>query len=305
MPKNVFFLIGLLTVTATSAQTATDSTALFKAGFLNHEWQPYTISQTTYSIEGSDTLSMDRLQIKADVYVKDSTRENYTLLWSFHDFSINTANLKLKQLVDLATPVSLTCQVSPVGRLQDFIDWSALTTCLDEAFKQLLPQFAGRADEVSKAQVASMYDFRQSLEGVFARSVTLFYQLYGNGYTLNEVVEVPTNLAVSSLPEPIPGIVRKKLLAIDQTNQLAVITTVSIPDSAAFNQAVAKFDLTGKRQAIPSISGSVVTDMNSGWTIYTFEQIETTNGNRKTGELLELKYAKLNLSKNDVYEYND
>src|SRR5574344_2794523 len=70
--------------------SADDNGAVFKAGFLAGEWQPYVLQPTDYTLRGTDTIALQRFTAKADVIVTDSTAQHYLLTWRFHGFTIDT-----------------------------------------------------------------------------------------------------------------------------------------------------------------------------------------------------------------------
>jgi hypothetical protein len=240
-----------------------------------------------------DTTAFERFRVKADVYVTDSMENQYLLHWHFHDFTINTDSRKLQQLVSLATPVNLTCRVSGVGVLQEFLNWEEVTMCLDEGMKELIPEYALRGDSSAKAELDRLYGFRKSLEALMLRSVRMFHQTYGLGYSLGETVDVPAEIVVAGVPEPVSGVIRKKLVKIDRENGMAVLSTVTFPDRTTLKQALEKLY---PGVSIPyylvnqTISGSVVTDLKTGWIFYTFEQREYGSATHFSGELLEVKH---------------
>jgi len=298
MKKLLIILTGL-SVAFSLLAAVSDSSASFRAHFLKYEWQPYEITQTVYTLHDGDTVALERLRFKADIYVADSSRYQYFLNWRFHDFILNTDSRKLQQLASLATPVTISCRVSEVGMLMDFVVWESVTTCLDEGMKTLLPEFANRKDSLAKAELGRMYDFRKSLEMLILRSVRQFHQLYGLGYTLGEVVDVPSVLFVAGVPDPIPGIVRKKLVKVDAETGIAMLSTVSYPDQKALKIA---FENEYQTDSVPEqlfsqkISGSIVSDLNTGWVLYTFEQRESGAGKDISGELLELQHLEVELN---------
>jgi len=295
MRKLLIGLLALFAIVPLFAEQA-DSSVIFKARFLKHELQSYEITQSTYTLRNKDTTALQQFRVKADVYISDSSAEGYNIRWHLYDFSINTDSRKLQQLVSLAKPVDVTCRASTVGELQEFFDWEDLSTCLDEGFKTILPEFATRRDSSSKQELSRLFDFRSSLEGVVLRTIRMFHQVYGLGYTLGEIVDVPSDLILPAVPEPVPGVIHKRLVKIDQEDGVAFLTSVAFPDAKALQQALKK---VYQSISIPpyllnqSITGSVVADIKTGWLLYTFEQREYGPENHLSGELLELKHDKL------------
>ncbi len=270
----VFLLAFMISAVPSSFATLKDSSALFKARFLNHEEQTFVVDLTDYSVRNDDTTRLERLSFNADVFVSDSSKTGYLTRWRFHTFSINTDSRLLQRLIAHAKPVDVTCSVSPVGELQEFIRWESISTCLDEGFKQMLPAYAVRSDSAAMLEIQRSYALRSSLEGAFLRIVRLFHQLHGYGYELGKTVDVPTQLIYPGSSEKVPGVVRKQLTRLDSDNATAVVSTVSIP-----------------RQAWPyKMGGSTVFDLKTGWVLYTFEQLERGPETDRIGQRLELRH---------------
>lgn len=292
MRKSIFCLLfGMISFVSMSA--VSDSSVVFKASFLKNELQSYTISRTLYNLQKGDTTSLERVRMRADVYVQDSTENYYLLNWRFSNFTINTTNIQLKQLIDLAKPVQISCRISKPGVLTDFLNGEAVSSCLEEALPQVLAQFANKKGKEVQNEVASIYDMRETLESLMLKSITQFHQAYGLGYKLNEIVDVPTEMTSRFSTNPIKGIVRKKLTKIDTENHIAVLSTATFFDQTEFRKSFSDYL---KLNSIPESSidqqnmGVVVMDLTTGWVLWTFDQRETILGNRIDGELLEIRH---------------
>lgn len=275
-----------------------DNGALFKATFLAGEWQPYVLLSTDYALDGTDTVSYQRLSAKTDVFVSDSTASHYLLTWRFHGFSIETDSRLLKAAVAKAAPVTVTCLVSPVGVLREFLDWSSVTTCLDEALRSEVPAYAQRRDTAAKLELERLYALRSSLESFFLRGIRCFHQLHGYGYDLGVAVDVPTMLALPGVGEPVPGTVRKRLDSVDEAGT-AIVSTVSWPNPTHLRTLLAHAKgLTDQTVAVPDLkmSGATIFDLKTGWVFYTFEALEQTTDKLVAGQLLELTHSSTNHS---------
>lgn len=271
----------------------TDGGALFKAGFLAGEWQPYVLRSTDFTMKGADTTFLQRLTMSADVVVTDSTAAHYVLTWRFHGAVIETDSRLLKAVVSKAQPVTVTCLVSPVGVLREFLNWSSITTCLDEALKAELPAYALRSDSAAKREIERLYAFRSGLEGLLLRSIRLFHQLHGYGYDLGSVIDVPSTLALPGMTALVPGTVRKRLDSVDDAGT-AVVSTVSVPDKTYLKDVLDRSAPTKEQSAAllsTKMTGSTVFDLNTGWVFYTFEALEQTIDGLQTGQRLELAHS--------------
>lgn len=270
-----------------------DSSVIFKASFLKNELQSYEISRAEYAILKNDTTSLERIRFKANVYVTDSTENYYVLNWKFSDFSINTDNLQLKQLMALAKPVEVSYRITKPGVFVEFLNGENVTKCLENALPEVLAPFAGQEGTSAKSEIDRIYGMRETLETLLLRSIYQFHQVYGLGYTLGEIVDVPTEVTSRFSPKPIKGIIRKKLQKIDQENHYAILSMATFLDEKEFQKALREYlnvhsipEATANQENM----GSVVMDLSTGWLIWSIDQKETIIGKNRYGETVEIKY---------------
>ena len=291
--RKIIFALYLCLVSSTLLAAESDSSVVFKASFLKNELQSYSVSRALYTIQKGDTTSFERLRFKADVYVKDSTENYYLLSWKFSKFSINTGNHQLRELIALAKPVEISYRITKPGVLMEFLNGENISTCLEEALPKVLEQYANKKGTEAQAEVASIYDMRETLETLMLKSINQFHQVYGLGYTLGEIVDVPTEVNSRFSSIPIKGIVRKKLTKIDSENHLAVLSTATFIDNKEFQKAFKEYL---HADSIPEASinqenmGSIVMDLYTGWVLWTFDQRETISGNNVYGEIIEIQH---------------
>jgi len=272
--------------------TESDSSVVFRASFLKHELQRYEISRAVYTLQKGDTVSLERIRFIAEIYVMDSTDAFYTLSWKFSKFSINTDDQQLKQLIAMAKPVEITYRISKPGVLSEFLKWKEITTCLDEALPKVLAPYISKSGAEAKAEVARIYEMRETLETLMLRSVHQFHQVYGLGYTLGESVDVPTEVQSRFSSVPIKGIIRKKMIRIDKENHLAVLSTATFLDRNEFQKALSGY-LQVDSIPITSLNqentGGIVVDLSTGWILWSFDQREGRAGNAIYGEIIEIQ----------------
>jgi hypothetical protein len=291
MRKLFFSIICVFFVLPLQADEA-DSCVIFKADFLKHELQQYLVKLSSYTLKNGDTTELETLQSKVDVYVSDSSENQYIITWRFHEFSIDTNDRHIKDIVGLAKPVNLTYRTSRQGVINEFVSWEEVSSCLDDGMKVVLARFATLKDSSSKAEVKRIIAFRESFEAMMLRSVRNFHQVYGLGYNLNEEIDVPTDIYGLVSSEPVKGIIRKKLTKIDREHGVAILSTATFPDRESLKELYAKY--------YPGVSvpyslsnqnffGGVLTDMDTGWILDAFEQREGASGVFTSGEILEIR----------------
>lgn len=290
-PYLLLILFGLLSWTA-MAQT-TDSSVVFKTNFLKNEYQRFDVSKTIYSLNRKDTTEMMRFGFKAEVVVTDSTEYGYILKWKLSNYTINTSDTYLQKLMALASPVLISYHISKPGVFEEFITGTTATSCLEAGLPKVLEAFRGLSDSTSKAEVATIYAFRDNLESLLLGFMIQFHQFHGLGYTLGEVVNVPVEIISRFTTKPLPGVQRKKLTTIDSSNQTAVMAYATILDMAGYRKALSenlKVEMDAYKDLQQNEIGSMMIDLRTGWPIWSMNQRESKAGMVTYGEQLEIQY---------------
>jgi hypothetical protein len=272
-----------------------DSSVVFKAGFLNNELQCYEVTRVEYTLQKGDTTALQSLRFKVHVNVTDSTDSYYILSWRFSDYSIDTNDLDLKEMIALARPAKISYRISKPGVLIEFLDWEEVNSCLNDALPKVLEPFLTKrhTDSVSKAEVSRIYELRETMSTLMLQAVRQFHQAYGLGYKLGEVIEDPTEVNSRFSSKPIKGVIRKKLARIDTENHFAELTTATFLNKNELKQALSDYLHT---DTIPSSSldqeniGGLVMDLSTGWLIWSFDQREGKAGNSIYGDMIEIQH---------------
>lgn len=294
MPKYIFLFFCVFFVVPVHAEEA-DLSFIFKAGFIRHELQDYNLSLSTYTIKEGDTTALETIKSKVEVSIKDSAANQFIISWKFSDFQVNTANWQIKDLVYLAKPIEITYRTSHEGILWEILDWKSISFCLEDGIKKVVENYSGKKDSASTAEIKKIFAFKESFESMMLRSVRMFHQAYGLGYDVGKIVDVPSEVIGLVSGNAIPAIVKKKLVSADRQSGIAVLSTATIPDRNALKQAFEKLypgvnvpvSLTGI-----TLTGGLVSDISTGWVLYTFEQREENSNKNAKGEILELKHSK-------------
>lgn len=260
---------------------------IFQARFYANESQPYTLSQTHFDLRNGDTIRMERLTMQLDVQVSDSNAMGYQMDWMLSDFKLSTGSSILHSLVSHSTTAHVRYWINRYGVFAEFLDWSPLNHCFDSAMVQTLLPYTNRSDSAALLEVQRVTAFVQAFAPTVLRSVHLFHQVYGLGYTLQETVDVPTTIQGLTGDTEIEGIVRKKLIAIDAETDVAVLSTATIPDSTQWTHFL-------QQQTIPYyqplILGGFVADRSSGWPYYVVENRSYELNAWQSGEMLEVRH---------------
>jgi len=271
---------------------SSDSSVVFKALFLKNEMQSYDVTRTVYTKDGKDTTEMDRISFRADVYVTDSTASSYTLNWKISDYQINTGNVNLRKMMELAKAIEISYRITKPGVLMEFLTGKNVTNCLEEALPKMLAPYINRKDEIARGEVAKIYDLRENMETLLLRFIVQFHQAYGLGYNLGEVVSVPTEVNSRFSPVSIPATTLKKLVNYDPINHIAVLSSATVMDKQKFTKAVTdytKADSATLASLDQSNMGGIVIDLKTGWVIWSFDQREAQVGSKIYGELIDIQ----------------
>lgn len=286
------FFIGLFSLGLRGAET--DSSVVFNAAFLKHEFQRYSVSRALYTVQKGDTLSLERLRFNVEVFVTDSTSDYYLLSWKFSGFAINTEDRELERVIAGARPVELVCRTSKPGVLMELLGREKVSDCLMEVMPKVLEPYLKLQTAQEKAEVSRIYDLRDALETLMIRSIEQFFQVYGLGYTLGEVVDVPVQRYSHFSRKPLSGITRKKLTRIDLENHVAVLSMATFLDQKELRKSVEEYL---RIPALPSSGleqenmGCVVMDLKTGWVLWSLDQWESQVGSDVYGESIDIQYV--------------
>ncbi len=285
------FCFAISSLIETKAESS-DSSVIFNADFYKNEVKDYELIYSNYTLNGVDTTSLESVKSKLSIFIQDSTTNSYIIKWTLTDFSVNTSERNIFDLVRLAKPVNLVFRTSRHGILADFIDWSAVTSSLDEGIGKVIEKYSDRKDSSAIDEVKRIFSFRELFEAMILRSVNMYHQAYGLGYDLGKEVDVPSEVSGTGLPEPVKCIIRKKLTGLDKENSLAALSTATFIDKIDFKTIFSKFYPDAQ---IPyavqnqTITGGLISHYKTGWLIYTFEQRERNYSNACAGEILEIR----------------
>lgn len=276
-----FLTVGcLLGVGAIARAQSPDTAVVFKAMFLKHEYQPYQLIHTNYRLSGVDTVELERFVLKADIYVVDSSENQYLLEWRIKNQSISTDSRMVQQLFNLSKPAKVSVRTAASGELTDFLNWREVTKSYDEAFRTLLPDLTRQNDSLSAGTVSRLYALRQTWETSVLRSIRLFHQAYGRIYRPGEMVQMPDSVEGLGTASYVTGQSRKKLIQLDRESGMAVLVSVFVPDQSSLS--------------FSSVTGSMVVDTHTGWILYAFEQREgKLPDGSMAGDLLEIKHESI------------
>ena len=130
-PKNIIKIsISLLFILIThgiSAQINTEDSTVQVIGYWGkNSKQSYLIHDRKYSIENDDTTSMQELQYKVDIQIKNSTENSYTIEWKYYDYKFVTGPDELKKIMLAYQPVKVMVNTDEMGMLLEIVIFEEL-----------------------------------------------------------------------------------------------------------------------------------------------------------------------------------
>lgn len=274
--------------------------AIFNAHWVKKEYQPYRLFYTDYTMQNGDTVAFENLRARVDVLVLDSLSKGYRLQWKLHDFEVETDHYMSRQWITTLRKFELNYKTTVEGLITEVTDAEAFDKALDRTIDVFFKNYKG---ETLLSDRERLYLLRNSLESCILSMIQQFHQAHGMGYSLGEVVEVPTNVELSLTNKSINAVVFKKLEALD--DDLATLVTATVLDTAEVNSAVRTYLVpvlqtdtlpSGKEQqefVTPTFrqenSGALMMHLPTGWPVFLYDCREVAYGKQTTGEYMEMQ----------------
>jgi len=281
--RHILFVLTLLS--AWACLRAEPVTAIFNARWIRHEYQPYRLSRQLYTVEGLDTVSMERLSVLADVTVKDSTSRGYRLSWRVHHLAVEAGHYLSRQWAESIEGFEFDYPTSPQGALLENALPARIDALLNAEIDRFFAHYQGRTTLESRER---LYAVRDALAEFLLSAVGQFHQAYGLGYVLGEVVPVPVRLPYGDSKRQIDAVIYKKLQACDEN--VATLVTSAVPDTAQVNSLLRSSLEPGT--PLPSWwqedLGSLVMHLGSGWVLYSSRNREVREGRYLYGDCNEI-----------------
>ena len=282
-----------------SAQKAAAPEAIFNAHWIKQEYQPYRLMTRHYVIENGDTVSVERISCRCDVQVTDSLSKRYALKWQMYAFRVETDHHLSRQWVHSLGRFQLNYTTSPEGIINEVSDAAELDRAFDRSVDSFFKNYHG---ETLIEDRERLYALREHLETTLLSGVQQFHQAHGMGYTLGEVVSVPSEVELSLSHKAVPATVYKKLERLE--DGVATLVTATVLDSVALQTAVRNYlvpalqvdttaRLTRPDFLLPSYrqenSGALMMHLPTGWPLFIFDCREITEKRRTEGDYMEIK----------------
>lgn len=268
----VLVLTALLCLPCRAAES---EAVVLNAHWVRHEYQPYCLSRLVYTIDGRDTVSVERLWLRADVSVADSSSRGYRLSWRIHYLSVETDHYLSRQWADFVDHFEFDYPVSRQGVMTGSDLPKRLEALLNGEIDRFFAQYKGKTTLESRER---LYRLRDGLAEFLLSAVGQLHQAYGLGYVVGEVVPVPVKMAYGDRGQEVDAVVYKKLESCK--DGVATLVSSTVMDTAQVNRLL--------RQALePGASlpvwqqedlGALVMHLSSGWVLYSSRRREVREG---------------------------
>lgn len=246
--------------------------------------QSYAISHTKYRVNGKDTTSTSQTTYKVDISIKDSTEKSYLIEWYYRDIEVDSETELVRKIMSVAEDVPVLIRTDEFGAIQEVANWEEVRNRTKKALDVLKAEIAKYpALSAVFANVANIYQTKESVEANAIKDAQQFYSFHGGAYTLGEQVKGKIQLPNIYGKKPFDAELMVELTEIDTVDQDYVIRMRQSVDSKQLTDATYNYlkELAGaggklpKRKEFPSLSNETNTAARihgpSGWVIYSIE----------------------------------
>lgn len=293
MRKLLFLGFALFMIIQTYGQINMNDSTVQVTGFWDkNEKQTYFVTNHSYKVKDSDTLSSDIQQYKVDITIVDSTEHTYTIDWHYYDYEFFTENELLKKLSSLAENLTVTIMTDEYGLLLEVKNWEDIKKMILKATKQIKEEIKDipNVEKVIK-QIEDMYSSKESIEAGAIREIQQFYTYHGGMYKLHDTITATIQVPNLYGGLPFDSEVTLWLDEINAEDNNSIIRMQLLIDSVQIKkvtfdyltQLAETLDVAGPVwEEFPPIQNETLTASrihSSGWVLYSVEtQIVSAEG---------------------------
>ncbi|MES2621389.1 MAG: hypothetical protein V4615_11120, partial [Bacteroidota bacterium] len=153
------------------------------------EKQTYSITETKYKIKDGDTTLREMIKYDAEVSIKDSTANSFTIVWKYKNFETNTENKFTKKLLSLGNNQEVIIKTNEMGSFVEVLNWKEVKQYITDGIEALQKEFKEipKIKEITN-QVGAMFATKQGIESGAIKEILQLYTFNGGKYKLNEVL---------------------------------------------------------------------------------------------------------------------
>ncbi|MDO6429331.1 hypothetical protein Q4E93_01945 [Flavitalea sp. BT771] len=191
--------------------------------------QDPSVSCITYWIKGETkiysivhektTNSKDNKHIlftyEAHVTVLDSTAEDFTIKWVFHNPALPGRELPaLSQPLPVFEGMQMIFRISSVGTFIELLNWEEVRDSYVHLMELSLPEKMDSAMTASVNNAKALFSTRESVEAALIREIQLFHRPYGYKFTTLKVSE-NTQISNPFGGNPLPAVQTYQVTELD------------------------------------------------------------------------------------------
>ncbi|MCH5596982.1 hypothetical protein [Niabella ginsengisoli] len=182
-----------------------DSSANYVANWGKGEKKIFYIIHNTESYESNALKSEFSFSYEAHTNILDSTKNNYTVEWTFHlPDKIKKARPGLADSLPVYEGMKMIFKTSQTGEFIELINWQEVRDSYAKMMEISLPQKMDSAAKVAVEQSKALFNSKEMVESALIKEIQMFYRPYGQLFTTN-AVSVTTQLPNPFGGEPLPA----------------------------------------------------------------------------------------------------
>lgn len=265
-----------------------DSTVQVIGYWSKKEKQTYAVTQETYKVKGTDTTSREFTKYFVDVTVVDSTADSYIIDWAYRDYSMDTDNKIIKNLMAETQNIKVQIRTNQMGTFSEVVNWEEIR----DYIKKVMVSFKNEYDTIPQltpvfAQIESMFSTKEAIEQAVIKEIKQFYFFHGASYKMGEEYQAQSQVNNIYGGEPFDVDIVAWLHDINSDESIYTLYATQTVNQEQLSNAVfdylTRMAITMKvkgpnREDIPTISNKmwfVSTIHDSGWVVSSAETKET------------------------------
>jgi len=194
-----------------------------------------------YSIVHEKTTnSKDNKQIsltyEAHVTVLDSTAEDYTIKWVFHNPVLPGRDLPaLSQPLPVFEGMQMIFRTSSVGTFIELLNWEEVRDSYVHLMELSLPKEMDSAMTASINGAKALFSTKESVEAALIREIQLFHMPYGYKFTTQKITE-NTQLSNPLGGDPLPALQTYQITQLDRRQDRFTLSFRQELDKSSFGK---------------------------------------------------------------------
>ncbi|HET7116584.1 MAG TPA: hypothetical protein VFI29_08845 [Hanamia sp.] len=211
-----------------------DSSANYVANWIKGENKIFYIIHNKESYESGKLKSEFNFSYEAYVTILDSTKNNYTIQWTFHlPDKVKETNPRLADSLPVFEGMKMIFKTSETGEFKELINWQVVRDSYIKMMEISLPKKMDSTAKAALEQDKALFNSKEMVESALIKEIQLFYLPYGETFTTNEI-KAKTQLPTPFGSEPVPALETYKITEINpKQNYFMLVINQDIDKSGA------------------------------------------------------------------------